>query len=384
MAASGSGGSGGGGGDIAQLTRALIPPFSSSPGTRKGQHGKVAVVGGSWEYTGAPYYAAGAALKTGADLVWVLCSEGAGGPIKAYSPEAIVLPALPDSRGAGAATVPSAVRAFAQLAGRLDSVVVGPGLGRDPAALAAAAGIVEEARAHRLALVLDGDALFLLAQQPGMLQGYTDAVLTPNAAEFARLWDAVEGTRGQAVPEDELDAAAALSSALGGVAILRKGRADTIVAGSGGSSGANSSGGGGVFSAIVRAPGSPRRCGGQGDVLAGATATFLAWARSAHAKAGAQGVQAAAAVLTGGDARVGEGAAAAGAVTAGASLPPSLLVAAARGASLLTRTAAQLAFTSARRSMTTPDLLARIGPAFDAAFPGTLYAEEEEGDGEGE
>lgn len=45
-------------------------------------------------YTGAPYFSAISALKTGADLVHVFCEREAGQVIKAYSPELIVHPVL--------------------------------------------------------------------------------------------------------------------------------------------------------------------------------------------------------------------------------------------------------------------------------------------------
>ena len=44
--------------------------------------------------SGAPYFAAISALKTGADLVHVMCEQDAGQVIKAYSPELIVHPIL--------------------------------------------------------------------------------------------------------------------------------------------------------------------------------------------------------------------------------------------------------------------------------------------------
>lgn len=50
------------------------------------------VIGGSYEYTGAPFYTAMSALKMGADLAHVFCSKEAAGPIKTYSPELIVHP----------------------------------------------------------------------------------------------------------------------------------------------------------------------------------------------------------------------------------------------------------------------------------------------------
>lgn len=54
--------------------------------SKKGDHGVIGIIGGSYEYTGAPYYAAISALKMGADLVHIFCSKSAATPIKTYSP----------------------------------------------------------------------------------------------------------------------------------------------------------------------------------------------------------------------------------------------------------------------------------------------------------
>ena len=41
-------------------------------------------------FTGAPYFAAMASLRTGSDLAFIYCHESAAIPIKSYSPELIV------------------------------------------------------------------------------------------------------------------------------------------------------------------------------------------------------------------------------------------------------------------------------------------------------
>eukprot|EP00985_Skeletonema_marinoi_P025068 scaffold18014_cov96-Skeletonema_marinoi.AAC.2 len=66
----------------------LFPPLSSS--SHKGSHGRIAILGGSNKYTGAPYYAAQAALNCGVDLATVFCAEEASVPIKCYSPALMV------------------------------------------------------------------------------------------------------------------------------------------------------------------------------------------------------------------------------------------------------------------------------------------------------
>ena len=88
-----------------------VPLLSSD--MHKGQAGRIGIIGGSLEYSGAPFYAGIAALKTGCgedilffgiavfllwsfflDLVHIFCQQSAALPIKSYSPELIVHPIL--------------------------------------------------------------------------------------------------------------------------------------------------------------------------------------------------------------------------------------------------------------------------------------------------
>ena len=172
-------------------------PAPLDPTAHKGRRGKVAVVGGCAEYTGAPYFAAMAALRCGADLAHVFCAEAAAPVIKSYSPELIVHPYMretpparewcgddpedegpedegPEDEGpeVGAADASShsaaakerrkrsrrdAIRAraadlaFADVAEwlpRMDAVVVGPGLGRDWVMLETAARVIRHVLAE--------------------------------------------------------------------------------------------------------------------------------------------------------------------------------------------------------------------------------------------
>ncbi len=54
---------------------------------------------------------------------------------------------------------------------RLDCLVVGPGLGRDPLLLEVARACIARARVAGLPLLLDGDALFLVAREPELVRG---------------------------------------------------------------------------------------------------------------------------------------------------------------------------------------------------------------------
>ena len=50
--------------------------------SRKGDFGRIGVVGASTEYTGAPYFSAISALRTGADLVHIICPTEAQNALK--------------------------------------------------------------------------------------------------------------------------------------------------------------------------------------------------------------------------------------------------------------------------------------------------------------
>jgi ATP-dependent NAD(P)H-hydrate dehydratase len=142
----------------------FIPSLIGLSNNRKGQHGRCAVVGGSEEYTGAPYYAAISCLKTGADLSFVLCSRAAATPIKAYSPELIVHPIFKDAVLPNERNIRSEIEAAIAVLDRADSVVFGPGLGRDSTTLKVVRELVSWTAAHHIPTVLDGDALWMLAQ----------------------------------------------------------------------------------------------------------------------------------------------------------------------------------------------------------------------------
>ena len=70
---------------ISENSRKVIPILTKS--NYKGQMGRIGILGGSEEYTGAPYYAGKASLLLGADLSFIFCAETATIPIKSYSPE---------------------------------------------------------------------------------------------------------------------------------------------------------------------------------------------------------------------------------------------------------------------------------------------------------
>ncbi len=77
---------------IQQKVKVVVPKLTYD--LYKGQCGRVCIFGGCFMYTGAPYFAAISALRTGCDLVHVFCEREAGQVVKSYSPELIVHPVL--------------------------------------------------------------------------------------------------------------------------------------------------------------------------------------------------------------------------------------------------------------------------------------------------
>lgn len=130
---------------------------------------------------------------------------------------------------------------------RIGAVLIGPGLGRDNGEL------LKQTIASGRPLVVDGDALSLLARRAGELRGLK-AVLTPHEGEFRRLFPELEGPK--------LDRALAAADQ-SGCAIVYKGP-DTLVAAPDGR--------------LAFAPPAPAwlATAGTGDVLAGMVAAMVA------------------------------------------------------------------------------------------------------------
>jgi ATP-dependent NAD(P)H-hydrate dehydratase len=246
-----------------------------SPKKYKGQSGKIAVIGGCREYTGAPYFAAFSSLKMGGDLAHIFCTTGAATVIKSYSPELIVHPYLhdpgeqdifreekyhPDENHVQSRVVEDVVAWL----DKFDSVIIGPGLGRNELVLRTVAKIVESVKKLQIPLVIDADGLWLVKENVDIIKGYDRAVLTPNVIEFQRLAASLN------IDPNHESALNQICDALEGPIIVQKGGYDMIA----------SPGRSSVL--VCSETGSLRRAGGQGDVLSGAIATFAAWVTSAR------------------------------------------------------------------------------------------------------
>jgi ATP-dependent NAD(P)H-hydrate dehydratase len=152
---------------------------------------------------------------------------------------------------------------------RLHGLVIGPGLGRDKTILSNVEQLIGILRKQKnpIPIIIDADGLHLITEKPDLINNYENCILTPNGVEFERLYEKVTGVKSeeQKQEKDKKQLAQKLADALQ-VNILMKGHLDTV------SSPNNSE------PIQCGMDGSPRRCGGQGDLLSGALIASYYWA----------------------------------------------------------------------------------------------------------
>ena len=227
-----------------ELVLSLLP--DRNPWGHKGNFGKLLLLCGSRGYTGAAFFAAMGALRSGAGLVFL------GVPASIYGIEAVklnepVIFPLPDAGGRlSADAVPEILTRLPQM----DAVLVGPGLGQSEGTLAVVRVVLEKAECP---VVVDADGINVLSAHRDLLRGRKlPTILTPHDGEFARL--------GGVMGEDRMAAAAALAEELGCVVLL-KGHETCITDGTDG---------------YINPTGNPGMAvGGSGDVLAGVITALL-------------------------------------------------------------------------------------------------------------
>ncbi|NYB51801.1 MAG: NAD(P)H-hydrate dehydratase [Methanobacteriaceae archaeon] len=142
--------------------------------SHKGQNGKVLIIGGSKEYSGAPALAAMSALAAGADLAVVACPQHLSPVIRSYSPDLIVHGLSNDFIN------PKDTDELLKLSENFDSVVLGCGIGREDETSLAVNDLAVEIEKP---LLMDADALKLVG--PGVLpRRIHETVITPHKGEF--------------------------------------------------------------------------------------------------------------------------------------------------------------------------------------------------------
>ena len=219
---------------------------------KKGDGGRILVIGGSRDYTGAPALAALAALSSGSDLASVMTPRSIRGIIASYSPELITIPASDEDY-----LTPNSIEEALHHAMRADAIVLGPGLSREEDPLRFASGLLEALSREKsdARVVVDADALKAITRYKPPLPHNT--VLTPHRGEFRGLLEAYGLAEGGGDPAED----ARMLSLETGATVLLKAPVDIICRGTA------------CLENTTGNPGMSR--GGTGDVLAGITATML-------------------------------------------------------------------------------------------------------------
>ena len=162
-----------------KLVKKFIPIRKSS--SRKGDNGKVLVLGGSYIYHGAPALSSLAALRTGTDLVYTCVPKINVQSTRAVSPNLIVIPLADSKLTRGAVN-----KLLGQIPRDLDSATIGMGLSiQDPEALKL---LVKSLLDRDVRLSLDASALvnYILPFLSGK-----NVIVTPHPGEFKRLFGEV-------------------------------------------------------------------------------------------------------------------------------------------------------------------------------------------------
>ncbi|RKZ67647.1 MAG: NAD(P)H-hydrate dehydratase, partial [Gammaproteobacteria bacterium] len=220
--------------------QSFLTPRSKS--SHKGSYGHVLVVGGDNGFAGAARLCAEAAARTGAGLTSLATHANHAGYISMAVPEVM----------AHATENPGELMPLLEKA---NVVAIGPGLGQSSWGMSLFSKVLES----ELPLVVDADALNLLAQDPV----YSDRwILTPHPGEAARLLNCDSKT----VQSDRIAAAKEIQKKFGGISVL-KGSGTVIVDDKG-------------HVSICSAGNPGMASGGMGDVLTGVIAGLMAQRKS--------------------------------------------------------------------------------------------------------
>ena len=209
----------------------------------KGSFGRALLVAGSKGMAGASVLAARAALRCGVGLLTVHVPSCNNSIVQSTVPEAMT-------------SIDSNEHCFSDFidTSRYSAVAVGPGLGQSKESEVALLNLIDNCR---VPMVLDADALNILARNPKYMQCLPqDSVITPHIGEFARLFGATSSSFVR------LQAAQVYATTFG-VTIVLKG-AHTVVVTPAGTMHFNSTGNPGMAT------------GGSGDVLTGCLLSLLA------------------------------------------------------------------------------------------------------------
>ena len=228
----------------------------NKPSSHKGENGVVLVIGGG-KYIGAPAISGLAALRTGIDLCYIATSKKVKEVLSEIIEKKPLLPLNLIVFGVfDEALDRKSIPEMEWIIERADTVLVGPGLGREEEIENTVLELVKICKTEGKSLVVDADAIKAVGKDVDVIKN-SRAVITPHAGEFFNL-------TGEKLPKDleEREIRAREWAKKLGITILLKGEEDII------------SDGRRVKRNKIHNP--AMTVGGTGDVLAGIVSALLA------------------------------------------------------------------------------------------------------------
>ena len=143
----------------------------------KGQFGRVLVIGGSKNYSGAPAYSSLTGIHFGCDLVITYVPQVVADVIRNYSPNLIVRTQPGDWLNS------DALDEISWLIDWSNAIVIGPGMGIEEETEKLLVELLKKIKMGKKSLVLDADALKLVKDHLGQIKGQ-QVILTPHEEEL--------------------------------------------------------------------------------------------------------------------------------------------------------------------------------------------------------
>ncbi|MHA1914373.1 MAG: NAD(P)H-hydrate dehydratase [Promethearchaeota archaeon] len=217
----------------------------------KGQFGRMLVIGGSKNYSGAPAYSSLTGINFGMDLVITFVPEVVGDVVRTYSPNMIVRTSPGEWLNMNSFTEISELIEWSNV------VLIGPGLGQEKKTEELLVSILHMLNQGNKNYILDADALKLIKNHLDLIKG-KNVIVTPHEGELKIMINS-ELPRFDQI-EERSKAVLKLAKNMG-VTLLVKGPYDYISDGK---------------KLKINRTGCPEMSiGGTGDVLAGLCASFL-------------------------------------------------------------------------------------------------------------
>ena len=149
--------------------------------SRKGEHGRIIIVGGSDEFAGAPALAALTAFRLGVDIVTVIAPRTAAHDIRSQTPNLIVIPVE------GKYFTEEHVDLVYQYCTRAEVVLIGPGISTRDQTMNFVAELFKRLVESGKKIIVDADGIKALARHELARYVKKNVIVTPHLREYSLL-----------------------------------------------------------------------------------------------------------------------------------------------------------------------------------------------------